>query len=195
MYAYISGSLEKMGTDHVVVEVSGIGYEIRVSGRNLGQIGSVGDRVKLFTSFQVREDSQTLYGFLTEEEKALFLSLITVSGIGPRSAMAILDRMTPDELAEAVLTGNARAIAKANGVGLKGAEKVILELKDKIALPSFMEGAGGKASASSGSSAAVVEVLTTLGYSATEAGAAVRKVKDKDQKTEEQILKEALKHL
>ncbi len=198
MYAYITGSLEKIGTDHVVLDVGGIGYEIRVSGSCIGRIGDMKEKVRLYTSFQVREDAQELYGFLTEEEKKLFLALISVSGIGPKGAIAILDILTPDELAEAVLTGDDKRIAKAKGVGLKSAQKVIIELKDKIALPSFMEdgGAVSKGSAApSSASSAVVEVLTALGYSASEATAAVRKVKEKDLKTEEQILKEALKNL
>ena len=132
MYHYFSGTLDEVGTDYAVVDCTGVGYKLTISAQTLQKLsGKQGTFVKLYAYFSVREDAQELFGFFTEEEKNSFCLLITVSGIGPKAAMAILSVLTPEKLGFAIANGDVKAITAANGVGKKGAERVILELKDK----------------------------------------------------------------
>ena len=132
MYHYFSGTLDEVGVDYAVIDCTGIGYKLTVSAHTLAKLsGKQGTFVKLYAYFSVREEAQELYGFFTEEEKNSFCLLITVSGIGPKAAMAILSVLTPEKLGIAIASGDVKAITAASGVGKKGAERVILELKDK----------------------------------------------------------------
>ena len=134
MYAYLKGTLEEVTEDNIVVEVNGIGYNVKVSGTTVEMLPGMGNEVKIYTYTLVREDALLLYGFLTRDDLEIFKKLITVNGIGPKGGLAILSVMSADALRFAIMAGDAKAIAKAPGVGNKTAERVILDLRDKISL-------------------------------------------------------------
>ena len=138
MIAFVSGILSDSTEDAAVVDVSGVGYRVLVSPGTLDKLPAVGTPVKLYTYFCVREDALLLYGFLTKEELGLFKQLITVSGIGPKAGLSLLSVMSVDDLRFAIFSADARAIAKAPGVGKKTAERLVLELKDKIGAPGVL---------------------------------------------------------
>lgn len=201
MYAYLKGTVEEISEDNLVLEVGQIGYNVKVSARTLNAVGEVGSFVKIYTYTLVREDVFSLYGFLTRDDLDIFKKLIAVNGIGPKGGLAILSVMSADELRFAIVAGDAKAIAKAPGVGARTAERVILDLKDKISLedvwtskeddpavPLSGEDAGnGKNEA--------IEALTALGYSGADALRAVKQVKVTDSMSVEDILKAALKYI
>ncbi len=205
MYAYIKGTLEEIMEDCVVVETGGIGYNVKVSTTTADLLPGIGSEVKIYTYTLVREDAFSLYGFLTRDDLEIFKKLITVSGIGPKGGLAILSVMSADALRFAVMAGDAKAIAKAPGIGAKTAERVILDLRDKISLEDTLRGIGapaGKAGASADVQAAdnvmkreAIEALVALGYSASDATAAVKKVELHEDITVEDILKQALKYM
>ena len=140
MYAYISGKLEGVAEDAVIIDNHGIGYQILVPSSTLDRLPSVGGEVKVYTYLQVREDAMVLFGFLTKEELELFKRLITVTGIGPKGALAILGTLSVDDLRFAILSGDAKAIAAAPGIGVKTAQRVILDLKDRMDFLEAFEG-------------------------------------------------------
>ena len=140
MYSYIKGELsEIVAENHIVVENGGIGYNIYIPGQVLSLLPGVGEEVKIYTYLCVREDAFILYGFLTRDDLNVFKLLIGVSGIGPKGALAILSVMSTDDLRFAVLSDDAKAIAKAPGVGNKTAQRLIIELKDKLSLEDAFE--------------------------------------------------------
>lgn len=205
MYAYIRGTLEEITEDGVIVESGGIGYNIRVSATTADLLPGIGSEVKIYTYTLVREDAFMLYGFLTRDDLEIFKKLITVSGIGPKGGLAILSVMSADALRFAVMAADAKAIARAPGIGAKTAERVILELRDKISLEDTLRGLGSPAD-STGQAAGggngnnlmkreAIEALVALGYSASDATAAVKKVEVGEDATSERILKLALKHM
>lgn len=203
MYAYIKGTLEEITEEAVVVETGGIGYNIKVSTTTAELLPGIGSEVKIYTYTLVREDAFSLYGFLTRDDLEIFKKLITVSGIGPKGGLAILSVMSADALRFAVAAGDAKAIAKAPGVGKKTAERVVLELRDKISIEDTLRNFGtsdGEAGGVAGTTdnrmkREAIEALTALGYSASEATAAVKKVEISEDDTSETILKQALKHM
>lgn len=206
MIAYIRGRLEYVDLEEgmAVLETGGIGYQILLSGRDLELLPSAGEEVRLYTYLQVRDDAFVLYGFFTREDRKLFGQLLGVSGIGPKGALGILSGLSADDLRFAVLADDAKTIAKAPGIGLKTAKKLILELRDKLSLEEAFEArlAGEKAregaEPSAGLTAArneAVEALTALGYSSSEALKAVRQVEATDGMDVEEILKAALKYM
>lgn len=205
MIAYIRGSLAYREPENnlVVVETGGVGYGILVSGRDLDLLPGYGEEIRLYTYLQVKEDGLQLYGFLTREDQKLFRLLIGVSGIGPKGALGILTALSADDLRFAVLAEDAKAIAKAPGIGHKTAQKLILELKDKLKLEDAFEARFARADAGvraevSGLTAAkneAVEALTALGYSQTEALKAVRRVELTEEMSVEELLKVALKQM
>ncbi len=132
MYSYISGKLVNVDNNLVTIDNMGIGYEIACSMNTILKLPSTGTTLSLFTYLYVREDEMSLYGFVTKEEKAMFLKLITISGIGPKAAIGILSGMRPEALAVAIVTGDIKTIAKIKGVGKKTAERVVLELREKL---------------------------------------------------------------
>ena len=144
MYAYISGKLEGVAEDAVIIDNHGIGYQILVPSSTLDRLPSVGGEVKVYTYLQVREDAMVLFGFLTKEELELFKRLITVTGIGPKGALAILGTLSVDDLRFAILSGDAKAIAAAPGIGVKTAQRVILDLKDRMDFLEAFEGTAGQ---------------------------------------------------
>lgn len=201
MYAYLKGTIEEITEDNLVLEVNQIGYNIKISSGTAGLLSGVGSFVKIYTYTLVREDTFQLYGFLTKDDLEIFKKLITVNGIGPKGGLAILSVMSADELRFAILSGDAKAIAKAPGIGAKTAERVILDLKDKISLEDAL------ASKEISSPAAItgetmdyekkeaVEALVALGYSSSEALKAVKQVEITEDSDTEDILKKALKYL
>ena len=175
MYAYIKGILAEITEDAIIVENQGIGYEIAVPGQVFDFLPSVGEEVKIYTYHYVREDAILLYGFLTKEDVRIFKMLIGVSGIGPKGALAILSVLSTDDLRFAILGDDAKAIAKAPGVGAKTAQRVIIELKDKLSLEdAFEQKLANQAQKAELNPAVGVKneailALTSLGYSQSEA--------------------------
>ena len=172
MYAYIKGELAEINTDHIVVEAGGIGYQVFISLQTFDYLPSVGEDLKIYTYLYLREDAMILYGFLTKDDLELFKLLISVSGIGPKGGLAILSTLEADDLRFAILSGDAKAISKAPGVGGKTAQRVILELKDKLSLEDAFEAktehVQKNAAAADGSvKNDAVMALTALGYSST----------------------------
>ena len=173
MYAYIKGELAEINTDHIVIEAGGIGYQVFISLQTFDYLPSVGENLKIYTYLYLREDAMILYGFLTKDDLELFKLLISVSGIGPKGGLAILSTLEADDLRFAILSGDAKAISKAPGVGGKTAQRVILELKDKLSLEDAFEAKTEhvqKNAAAAGGSVKndAVMALTALGYSSTE---------------------------
>ena len=203
MYAYLKGTLEEIAEDAVVVEVGNIGYNVRVSATTTQGLPGIGSEVKIYTYTLVREDAFTLYGFLTKDDLEIFKKLITVNGIGPKGGLAILSVMNADALRFAIMAGDAKSIAKAPGVGNKTAERVILDLRDKISLEDTLQGLGEPvvtAGAVGGGTDNVmkreaIEALVALGYSASDATNAVKRVEVDENSTVEGILKAALKFM
>ncbi len=200
MYYYISGTLALLSLSTAVIDAGGVGYRLTVSSNTFSALaGKEGSPAKLFTYFSVREDAMELFGFADEEEKKAFELLISVSGVGPKAAMAILSVMTPSRLSGAVAAGDAKSIAKANGVGAKTAARIVLELKDKIGK------AIGSTPANGGSltadipdigNSAVADAqaaLMVLGYSRAEANYALASL-DSGLDTET-LIREGLKRL
>ena len=132
MFAYIKGSLEIKANNYVVIDASGIGYKIFMAGSNIDKIGDIGNNVKVYTHYYVREDNISLYDFLTDEESTMFELLISVSGIGAKSAIAMLSEITPTDFALSVISNDVTKLTKIQGIGAKTAQRIILELKDKL---------------------------------------------------------------
>ncbi len=132
MFAYIKGSLEEKANDYVVIETCGVGYKIFMSNISINNIGDLGDTVKVHTYYHVREDNISLYGFLAKEELRMFELLISVSGIGSKSAITILSNITPASFALAVISNNIELLKKIPGIGAKTAQRIVLELQDKL---------------------------------------------------------------
>ena len=200
MYAYIKGELAEINTDHIVIEAGGIGYQVFISLQTFDYLPSVGENLKIYTYLYLREDAMILYGFLTKDDLELFKLLISVSGIGPKGGLAILSTLEADDLRFAILSGDAKAISKAPGVGGKTAQRVILELKDKLSLEEAFEAKTEhvqKNAAAAGGSVKndAVMALTALGYSSTESLKAVSAVEITEDMDVEEVLKAALKHL
>ncbi|MGI6169005.1 MAG: Holliday junction branch migration protein RuvA [Christensenellales bacterium] len=189
MYAFIEGLLDEKRTDSVVINCSGVGYLLFVSKNSLSSVGSVGDTVRLYTYLQVREDSMALYGFFTKQEKRMFERLIGVSGIGPKVANAVLSVMMPDQLALAIIAGDDKAFVKVPGVGKKTAQRIILELKEKIDTQEVaISGAEAVASLAGGSvEQEAVAALVALGYGHSEAALSVANIAGQTQDLSELI--------
>ncbi len=193
MFAYIKGNLEEVYSQKVVVEAGGIGYEIKVNQSVVSRLPEKGNIVKLYTYFNVREDAQELYGFLNREEKAIFEKLITVSGIGPKVAMGILSSLTPTQIALAIVTNDIKSLCTAPGVGKKTAQRLILELKEKIDQEALVGQAGSEIDHSLlDQQNEVIEALIALGYQPQEAKKAWNAIEDKNQDVST-LIKQSLK--
>lgn len=200
MIAFVKGNLDTVAEDHIIVENQGIGYEILVPGSVVQAMPQVGNEVKIYTYMYVREDVLQLYGFLTKDQMGMFKLLITVNGIGPKGALSILTVMDADTLRLAILSDDAKSIAKSPGIGAKTASKLILELKDKCHIEDILDAGGGGAqppvnAADNEARNDAIQALVALGYSATEATAAVRKSNVTEDMTVEDILKQSLKNI
>lgn len=196
MISYIKGELTEVLEDTIVVETGGIGYNILIPASLFGELPAVGRKVQIYTHFQVKEDSMSLYGFSCREDVRMFRMLIGVSGIGPKGALGILSVLSPDDLRFAVLSEDAAAIAKAPGIGKKTAQKCILELKDKLSLEEAMrlklDHSQAAGTVSDAPREEAVQALAALGYSAAEA---MRAVKLAQGETAEELIKSALKQI
>ncbi|MEY8352371.1 Holliday junction branch migration protein RuvA [Lachnospiraceae bacterium 54-53] len=200
MISFVKGPLAEIYEDTVVIESGNMGMEVRVPLSVLEKLPSIGTETKLYTYFQVREDAMCLYGFLNRQDLQMFKQLISVSGIGPKGALGVLSALEPDDLRRAILSGDSRSISKAPGIGAKTAQRIILDLKDKIDMadvlaPRFRAEDNSRDPLSSGVTGEAIDALTALGYSAAEAGRAVRQVEVTESMTAEEVLKASLKHL
>lgn len=200
MIAYVQGDIAEITADNVVLDVGGIGYNVKVSSRVAQSLPGIGQKIKLYTYTLVREDAFQLYGFLTRDDLELFKRCITVNGIGPKGGLAILSVMDADALRFAILSGDAKAIAKAPGIGAKTAERLILDLKDKVSFDDTVIGreivSGSVSSpAAEGAVKEAVEALVALGYGQAESLRAVSGIPDAEAMDSGELLKAALKKL
>ena len=202
MLSYIIGEVAEISADTVVVENNGIGFNIKTSAMTIDSLPPVGDMVRIYTYLHVREDAMQIFGFLSKDELEVFKLLLNVNGIGPKGALGILSAITTDDLRFAVLSDDVNLIKSCPGVGAKTAQKLIIELKDKLRLEDAFEMAvnnNNKKNTVQDNTVIVmneaVEALVSLGYSSKDAIAAVKKVENIQNKNSEQILKEALKGL
>ena len=182
MYAYIRGILEEVDNQRVVVEANGVGYLIFVPNSVLHRLPPAGERIRLFTYFHLREDTQELYGFLEQEEKRFFEKLITVSGVGPKAALGMLSAFSARQLATAIVTGDRKLLCTAPGIGKKTAERILLELKDKIDQNALAEGGAAPVPTVQWNEERMeaLEALQALGYPAAEAEHALAGVQETD---------------
>ena len=199
MITYIKGILSETYDDNIVVEAYGVGYEVKVPLSLLGSLPPKGTDVKIYTYQYVKEDALDLYGFMSRDDLQVFKLLITVNGIGPKGALNILSSVTPNELRLAVLSDDVKKIQSAPGIGNKTAQKLIIELKDKLSMEDIFdtdgnETAGARISDGSASDEAM-EALISLGYSPSEAIRAVKSIEVTDGMDSESVLKAALKKL
>lgn len=195
MISYIKGTVKYLSNEEVIVERDGIGFGILTSQNVINKL-RIDDNVTLFTYMHVREDDISLFGFLSQDEKNIFRQLISISGIGPKGALAILSTLSVDELRIAVLSEDYKAIAKANGIGTKTAQRVVIDLKDKLKLEDILPDAEGgvqEEGIGNDNMAEAALALTSLGYSNLEALRALKKVKNNENMSVEELLKAALK--
>lgn len=202
MISYIRGELVAIEKDKIVVDVHGVGWGIYMPEQSMNRLPAIGEEVKIHTYLNVREDAMQLYGFCTRDDLEIFKLVIGVSGIGPKGGLNILSSLSADDLRFAVLSGDAKAISAAPGIGKKTAEKLIIELKDKLNLDEILQNqmSGEETPASNTSGGAneiqseAVQALVALGYGSTESLRAVKKV-SAECGTVEEVLKAALKNL
>ncbi|RKM57017.1 Holliday junction branch migration protein RuvA [Butyrivibrio sp. X503] len=204
MIAYVNGILENLEEGNAVIDVNGFGVNVNISGSTMDRMPGIGEMVKLYTYTNVKEDTFSLFGFLSRDELNLFKMLITVNGIGPKGGLAVLSVLSPDDLRFAIISGDSASIAKAPGIGKKTAERITLELRDKIKVTEddLLSSSGGIALDDLTGDAAnakdeAVAALVALGYNSSDAVKAVRKViKGSDAPLDaEVLLKLALKEM
>ena len=169
MIARLTGILAESGADHAVIDVAGVGYLVQASTRTLSAIGAIGGQVMLFTEMQVREDAITLFGFGSAGERDWFRLLTSVQGVGGRVALAILSVLGPEDLNRAVASGDKAMIARANGVGPKLAQRIAMELRDKVGGIDL----GAAPAPKGGAAADALSALANLGFRPAEANSAV----------------------
>ena len=195
MFAYIKGSLEEKTSNYVVIDVSGIGYKIFMSANSINIIGELGNIVKVHTYYYVREDNISLYGFLSNEELKMFELLLSVSGIGAKSAISMLSNITPSDFALAIITNNVAALTKIPGIGAKSAQRIILELKDKLKdAENVSKAEESNKKVNSENMKDALDALQILGYNKKEIEKVLEKLELEDMSTEN-IIKNALKYL
>ena len=205
MISFVKGTVSEVEPDAVVIETaSGLGFHVYMPASSLDALPTVGSKIRLYTHMQVREDGVSLFGFCSREDLQMFRLLIGVNGVGPKAALGLLSVISADDLRFAVLAEDTKAIAKAPGVGVKTARKIILELKDRLNLEEALEWKQAHLEAQAavpdrdsheGAASEAVMALTALGYSNTEALRAVRRVEGADAMEVEAILKTALKYI
>ena len=183
MIASLRGKLESIGADWVVIDVGGVGFQVFIPTSTLTTLGAAGEEVYLQTHLVMREDSVTLYGFSTPEELELFQILIGVSGLGPRLGLAALSTMTVEQVTTAIATGSTDLLTVIPGIGKKMAERLILELKDKISAGLLVSPAAQVVEENTD----VIAALTSLGYSTAEASRAVAALPSTDLSIEEKV--------
>ena len=188
MYAHFDGIVAEKNTDSIVIDCGGVGYLLYVSGATLQMCPSVGERFKLYSILNVREDAMELYGFYSREEKGMYERLKGVNGVGSRIALQILSVMSVRDLSIALVSGDAAALTRVPGIGKKIAQRLVLELKDKVD-DAQLTGSGASVAPkqADGPEGEAVAALVALGYSASEAAKAVSRVAGKTDKTDEMI--------
>ena len=202
MIAYLKGTLEEIGNDYIVVDVNNIGYQVKVSLRVIEGLPGIGSSIKIHTYTYVREDVIALYGFLTKDDLQMFLLLLGVNGVGPKGALGILSVFSAQELRLAIISQDSKTIAKAPGIGAKTAQRMLIDLKDKVSVEETFEKMGMEAAGTvsvkaenSGARSDAIEALTALGYSASESMKAVNAVEITEDMSSDAILKMALRHM
>lgn len=200
MISYIRGELSVIEENRIIVDVGGVGFGIFMPGQSIRYLPAVGNEVKIHTYLHVKEDMMQLFGFLTRDDMEVFKLIISVSGIGPKGGLSILSQLSADELRFAVFSGDAKAISAAPGIGKKTAEKLILDLKDKLKLEDVLERGEDTtpsvtAQTDMGIQSDAVQALTALGYGSAEALKAVKKVTITEEMQVEDVLKQALKNM
>ena len=203
MIASVKGKLEGVTTESVIIDVNGLGVEAIVPTTVINLLPKIDENIKLHTYLHVREDAMQLYGFLEKEDLDFFKLLITVNGIGPKAAIAILSSMPTDILTFAILSEDTKTIQKAQGIGAKTAKKLVLELKDKVDIIKTPKNTGSETYDNSALTIGInneikdeaVQVLTALGYSQTEAVKAISTVEVYEEMTSEDLVKLSLKNL
>ena len=194
MFAYIKGSLEEKANNYVVIDVNGIGYKIFMSESSIQQVGDIGNIVKVHTHYYVREDNISLYGFVTKEELKMFELLLSVSGIGAKSAIAMLSNITPSAFAYAVISNDVASLKKVPGIGPKTAQRIILELQDKLKAEEKLVNAEIKEQIeleikNTQNVQDAIQALLILGYNRKEIDKAMEKIANTDVSVEELIRK------
>ena len=198
MYAYFKGILEYKNYDSVIIEVNGIGYNILMPPSKIIIMPEIGAEVRVFTYTSVREDAIELFGFTSENDLKLFKKLISVSGVGPRGALNMLSSLNTDDIVGAIVSGDSKTLSTAQGIGKKTAERIIIDLKDKLDFNDYSVGSDftttNSVSNMTKEQSEAVEALTALGYGKNEAKEAVIKASNDDENASD-ILKNALKYL
>ena len=200
MISYIRGRLAAIEESKAVVDVGGVGYGIFMPGRVIAKLPQTGMEVTIHTFLNVKEDSMQLFGFLSKDDLTVFKQVITVSGIGPKGGLSILSQLSADDLRFAVFSNDVKAISASQGIGKKTAEKLILELKDKLHLEDALnhgqeDQEAGEVSLAGDIQQDAATALTALGYGSAEALRAVRQVPVTPDTKVEDILKQALKYM
>lgn len=189
MYAHIDGIVAEKDRDSIVLDAGGVGYLLYVSGATLSMAPAVGERMKLYCVLNVREDAMEMYGFYSREEKRMYERMRSVSGVGSRTALAILSAMSVRDLSIALVSGDANALTRAPGIGKKTAQRLVLELKDKVdedQLTGQAAAISPKTSAG-GPEAEAIAALVSLGYSSVEAAKAVSLVAEQTDQADKMI--------
>lgn len=202
MIAYVNGIIDDITDENTVIDVGGVGYNVKISADTAARLPGIGEPVKLYTYTNVKEDAFQLFGFLSRNDLEIFKKCITVNGIGPKGALAILSVLDADSLRFAIMSGDVKAISKAPGIGAKTAERLILELKDKIKIDDTMISreidsydASGEAAADSAQKKEAVAALVALGYGQAESVKAVNAIEGIENMDSGAVLKAALKKL
>ncbi|MDD3840896.1 MAG: Holliday junction branch migration protein RuvA [Clostridia bacterium] len=193
MFAYINGKLEVINDDNVVVDVNGIGYRIFVSSYSLSRIGKIGEQIKLYTYLHVKEDALTVFGFSSKQELMLFEKLISVNRVGPKIALNFLSTLSPDQIIMAITSNDLKTLTSLPGVGKKTAQRIMLELKDKLDMIDLNDNnASGLENVNQSHCQEAVQALVNLGYSQNDARKMIDDVKE-DYQDVEDLIKAALK--
>lgn len=199
MIGFIRGSLAEKGDGYIIVDVNGVGYEIFVPANSRAYLSSEGSEVMVYTAMTVREDDVSLYGFMRKGELDAFRKLITVSGVGAKAAVSVLSAFSLEQLQQAIVFEDVKTLTKANGIGRKTAERIVLELKDKFSteegiFASDTEESSDRGQILSDGRSEAVSALISLGYTRGEASGALASITDNDL-TAEEYIKRALKNL
>ncbi|MBI4743765.1 MAG: Holliday junction branch migration protein RuvA [Actinobacteria bacterium] len=194
MYAFLKGKLAEKGLENIILDVGGIGYYLNLPSSSLSKMPSLGEEILIYTHFHIREDAMQLFGFASVQEKEMFEKLISVNKIGPKVALSILSTLSVSALKKAVLTNDVELISSVPGIGKKSAERLILELKNKLEMPD-LEIVSGISKKEESVYLQARNALLGLGYSVTEARNALEVCPVDDEISVEEVLKYALKNL
>lgn len=196
MIAYIKGKLEVKNVDNIIIDVGGIGYKIFMSANSIQKVGEIGTNIKIHTYMRVREDDISLYGFCTNEELRMFEQLIGVSGVGAKSALSILSNISPSSFALAIISGDVNTLKSLPGIGAKSAQRMILELKDKMKTQDAIETefTPTRVINIDDKTRDAAEALQVLGYARKDIDMVISKINTSEM-TVEEIIKQGLKYL